>query len=944
MFEAAAKALMLFDRYVEMSPAELSRALMDLQRQDESLYSALVRLLAADEQTHSFVSPLAWFAGHSASAIDEQQVASRIWPDGTRIGPWCVDGVIGLGGMGVVYAAHRADNLYEREVALKTIRTEIMSPMLQQAFAKERSHLAKLDHPCIVSLYDAGIADGGQPWLAMQRVHGDPIDVWCDTRNADLRTRVKLLVETCDAIAYAHAHGVLHQDIKPSNLLVTEDGSVKLLDFGLSAIITSQAEGGFSRVGVSSGYAAPEVFAGAPPSVTIDVYALGVVLYRLLCDHWPRKPDPAAGLPQVRDDDVPHPSRLVAGAGDACAHKRGARDVQVLIRALSGDLDAIAKRAVRDDPVERYASIGAFRADLQAWLDRRPVMAWAYRSSRFVRRNARMVCAAALLLSILTGVVAMEWRHQERIRLEAENGQILSRMFDESLGVATLTSLGTAPLSSHALLTDTERRLREQAGTGRPLFLARGLTTLSRAQLIGGNYDKAAQLAKEAKALGSGSALQLARADAVLAQLSNMRVRYVDAERFVRDGLAMVPSQGNVDDALVRLDLQMQLSRVCWGRGDPDSAFAVLDAALKSAEALGDNGRPALAELLGQRGYMRGQLFRLADADVDLRRALVVLGDRSPTIQSALRRYLVNVLILSGRNEEAGREAAAVLGANLRIFGASHPETGRAWISVGKASFYLRDSEASRDAVAQGMRILEQQIGAAHPDLAEAIVIRGGLAFEAGDLPAVLSNARLAVGILEGAYGPRHEATLKRRADLALILLRNAEHADSVQQEVFYREAEALLSDAIEQGHRQGLPMGYARDEYADVLLHFGRLSDAESQTHIAISEMSSLFGADSDYVLPAYMSLMKVSTAHGRYDETVAIGSRLLTKTESEDKSSYTRFLVLDLLLANEIARGDPARIRHAYGEAERLAQRHGFMRMLERRRGPGIAPGRRH
>lgn len=942
--EIAIRALDLFDRYADMSQAELAQALDALGAQDPRLCAALTSLLTADARQDTLVSPLEWIASrHAGGAAEARDDAGSVWRAGTRLGAWCVDEVIETGGMGVVYAAHRADGLYEREVALKTIRPGLMSPAVLQAFDRERNHLARLEHPGIVALLDAGIGADGQPWLAMQRVHGEHIDRWCDAQQADLRTRVSLIIEACSAFRHAHAHGVLHQDIKASNLLVTQDGAVRVLDFGLSALLSPNEETAVARIGISASYAAPEVFRGAAASIAIDLYALGVMLYRLLCDAWPVKPATFAAMPSAEGIVPRAPSALALACPPATARSRGVRDPRALSRALEGDLDAIALRCVRNDPAERYPDVAALQADLQAWLDGAPVWARAggpgYRAMRFARRHALALLVSFVCVAAGTaGIVAVTQQHR-RAQQEADNVEMLSQLFERSLGAATLSSLGNAPLNSRALLADTERRLRNQSGEAHAALLARGLTALARAHLIGGDYDRAARLSAEAKALGSHDPLQAARTDAVIAQLSNLRARHADAERVVRAALATMPSRSGIDGRLVGLDLQMQLARARWGLGDTNGALALLDAAVASAAALGEDGVPALAELLGQRGYALTQLFRLKEAEADLDRARTVLDDRSPTIQNTLRRYLASILLLSGRKDEAYRQASASLESNLRIFGADHPETGRAWVVVGKTLFYLGENARSHEAIDHATRILETQIGAHHPDLAEAIVIRGGLAFEQGDKAGALENARTALSILERAYGPQHEATLKRRTDLASMLVMRAEEVDAERRDALYREAETLLSDAIRTGLRQGLPIGYTRDEYALILLHFGRLAEAEAQTRRGISEMSALFGADSDYVMPAYMSLLRVCTARGRYDEADAIGSRLLAMEDPQEKSFFTHFLVLDMLLDNAIARGDPERIRHAYREAERFAQRHGFMDALKAKRIPGIA-----
>lgn len=939
----AARAMSLFDRYADLSDAERTPALAALEVTDPDVCAVLSAMLEADASPHAFVSPLGWIASRGADDAASRTDGAAIWRSGVRLGPWRIDGVLGIGGMGVVYAGQRADGWYEREVAIKTIRPELVSPGVMQAFDRERSHLARLEHPAIVALLDAGLAEDGQPWLAMQRVRGEPVDAWCDARDADLRTRVALMIEACDAVRHAHAHGVLHQDIKPSNLLVADDGRVRLLDFGLSALLAPPDGRAGPRVGVSMAYAAPEVLRGAAPSIAIDVHALGVMLYRLLCDDWPRHPPPTtAWLPAALPAILPAPrapSVLARAGTDAVARRRGLRDAAALAHALRGDLDAIALRCVHDDPTQRYVDVGALQADLQAWLKRRPVAArgngWGYRAGRFVRRNALATgLLAACGLAVGIGGFA-QVHQQQRAAEEARDAEALGHLFEHTLGVAVLSSLGNAPLASRTLQADVERSLRAEAGTTRPHLLARGLTTLARASMTAGDYAKADHLAGEAKALAIDDDLQAARTDAVLAQLANLRARFADAERLVHEGLDDLPAADGPaakgPAALVRLDLRMQLAVARWGRGDTKQAFAILDEAVATASRMGPEGAPALAELLAQRGYGHMQLFQLDKASDDLRRGLTVLGDRNPAVANTLRLYLADTLGLSGNRDGAARVAAQALEDSLRIFGPDHPETGRAWLGYGATQFYV-DSAVAKQAIARSIEIISVQVGPDHPDLAKALVYRGAAAFEAGDMARALGDARRALALLERAYGPQHEATLKRRTDLALTLVARAEQErDASRREAFYREAAALMDDALTIGVRQGLPMGYARDEYASVLLHFDRVDDADLQLRLGISENMAVFGPGNDYVMADFLGLLTIFTRQGHFDACDALGHWLLGKDEAGKESPYTRFRILAALFENEVARGDPARMRAAYRKVERYALAHDLVDSLK-------------
>lgn len=939
--EIARRALALFDAFAEMAPAQRAFELDALFAKEPALARAVQSLLRADADPRAIVSPLEWAVERertrpAVAAAD----APSIWPPGTRLGPWCVDGVIGIGGMGVVHAGHRADGWYERRVAIKTIRPEMVSPALVSAFGRERTLLARLEHPAIVALLDAGVGPDAQPWLAMQHVCGETIELWCDRRGADLRTRVRLIADVCSAVGHAHARGVLHQDIKPSNMLVTEEGRVKLLDFGLAAMLAPPARSSRGALGASTGYAAPEVFLGMPPSVAMDVFSIGVVLYRLLCAEWPCPPPPADGLGERATTPPRRLAALARTAPEAVAQARGARDGPALSRLLAGDLEAIALRCVQPLPAARYPDVGAVEADLRAWLDRRPVATRereiAYRFRYRLRRHPRVVSVAMLALAVAGASGHLLWRHQREAAMEAHHAQTLNRIFERSIGVAALRSLGNAPLSSGALLDDTEARLRESSSD--PILLSRGLTMLARAWLVRGDVERADRLAHEGRSLGRHDPVQSARVLAVLAQLDNLRARPAEAERLVQAGLARLHSQRGPGDALVGFDLKMQLAKARWGQGDPQGTIDVLNAAMAEASVIGPDARPALAELLGQRGYTLSQLFQLDGAERDLRRAIDILGAHDPAEESTLRFHLANTLILSGRRQDAGREAMDLLESNRRMFGERHPETGRAWIVVGKATFYLGEPDRAIQALDMAERILAPQIGADHPDLADAVTIRSGLDFEAGRLEAALGGARRAARMLERAYGPTHEATLRRRTDLASLLLLQTRDPGSPQREAKFREAEGLLTDAIATGTRQGLPMAYARDEYANVLMHLDRLPEAERQARAAIAGMERLFGSDSDYLDAGHMALIAVRTRQGRHDAALRIAEDLLARRYPPDRPSYSRYLLLELLLDNEIARGEAARIHAARSRLERYAQQHGFVDALRARRDQGM------
>ncbi|HEV8689483.1 MAG TPA: serine/threonine-protein kinase, partial [Ideonella sp.] len=351
-----------------------------------------------------------------ANAAAQQRLAEAS-PELRQVGPYCLLRPLGHGGMGTVWLAERVDGTLQREVALKLPHVAAMTQAnLAHRFERERDILAALEHPHIARLYDAGVTDAGQPYLALEYVEGQPITTYCDDKQLSLRARVDLFLQVLDAIQYAHARLVVHRDLKPSNIFVTHDGQVRLLDFGIATLLDEgdtprgQAHTEWAYAPMTPDYASPEQIAHQPIGTASDVYSLGVVFYELCTGQRPYRltRDTRGALEDaILGVDPTKPSRMPTT--ETAAAQRAARPA-VLRRQLRGDLDNIALMALRKNPAQRYASAEAFKQDLKRWLRNRPVHAhpgsWWYRSRKFVQRHKLPVAAGVLATSgMLAGMV-----------------------------------------------------------------------------------------------------------------------------------------------------------------------------------------------------------------------------------------------------------------------------------------------------------------------------------------------------------------------------------------------------------------------------------------------------------------------------------------------------------------------------------------------------------
>jgi eukaryotic-like serine/threonine-protein kinase len=376
--------------------------------------------------------------------------------EGVRIGPYRLVRELGRGGMGTVYLAVRSDDAFQKRVALKVLKRGMDSDAIVRRFRNERQILASLNHPFISGLLDGGTTPDGLPYFAMEFVEGEPIDAYCESRRLDTTARLEMFRKICSAVQYAHQNLIIHRDIKPANVLVTGDGTPKLLDFGIAKLLDPDLAGQtFAPTAEGSPlmtpeYASPEQVRGEAVTTASDVYSLGVLLYELLTGRRPyqltsRTP---AEIARVVCHSVPErPSTAVTGTADHLAadaegltaaadhpdpgapipDRRPVIDPQRLRRRLAGDLDNIVLKALSKEPARRYVSVDQFSEDIRRHLDGLPVIARKdtvrYRTAKFVRRNRTIVAAATLVLAALVaGIVGTTWQaraaRRERARAE----------------------------------------------------------------------------------------------------------------------------------------------------------------------------------------------------------------------------------------------------------------------------------------------------------------------------------------------------------------------------------------------------------------------------------------------------------------------------------------------------------------------------------------------
>lgn len=401
----------LLDALLALDAKGRAHSLALTAEQEPALAEQLRQLLALDDE---------------ASFLDESILPRHGARPGAQIGPYRLNSLLGEGGMGQVWLASRADGLYKKRVALKLLRPGLADPNLRLRFTRERQILARLEHPHIARLFDAGISADDKPYLALEYIEGEPITQWCRQQGASVHTVLRLFGQVCSAVSHAHANLVVHRDLKPSNVLVTALDEVRLLDFGIAKLLDSEVDAPENtRTGTRAftlHYAAPEQILGEAVTTMTDVYALGALLYRLLAGVRPFKlkhETDAQWEDAVLQHDIQRPSQaLLRDGGQALG--LDAPSLRKRARIIAGDLDNIVLKAMARQPQQRYSSVEALALDIQRFCEGQPVQARPqrlhYRIGKLLMRHRWPVVTAASVLIVLIaagGMILFQARMQQ---------------------------------------------------------------------------------------------------------------------------------------------------------------------------------------------------------------------------------------------------------------------------------------------------------------------------------------------------------------------------------------------------------------------------------------------------------------------------------------------------------------------------------------------------
>ena len=738
---------------------------------------------------------------------------------GQRLGPWQVVREIGRGGMGAVFEAFRADDHYQKRVAVKTLGRVIDRTMIARRFQQERQILASLEHANIASLIDGGQTADGLPYLVMEYVDGEPIDRYCDAHAPSIRDRLDLFRQVCAAVQYAHRNLVVHRDIKPTNILVTHDGTVKLVDFGIAKMLDDPASGAqaITETGYrafTTGFASPEQVRGQHMSTATDVYSLGVVLYLLLAGRLPfdvAEVSPTEAIRRICDEPPAPPSR--ACTADAARVLGLARRDQ-LARALAGELDDIVLNALRKEPDRRYATVEALSDDIKRYLQGYQVFAkpdtWRYRVRAFSRRNPRVVGALGFaVVSLATGAAVATWQarralhERDRARIESERSANVVSFIEQTLATPTQAALSSATVD---LLDQSVTRAAAELGSD-PLARAAVYRTAANAYVIHYRTDKARTLLDSALYIDRQHAgeesTEVGRDLTVAARLVYIGAKYDSAVVYAREAVRLLRSHPSNRPS----DLSTALMYLCCAlsyTGRPDEGKPLIEEAIALERARPHSSLlPYLHVALAD-----AEAFAGRDAgSVTAYRASLVLFDSLPVPDPAERGIaelgLSRMLGFGATLPEARSHAQRALEIFQKRWGDVHPYTAQAYANLGRlASFQGKQDSAL---------LLIQRAAGILRDVGAGTLERNGIDYDLARVLYALGQYREMESVMRAA----RDAALRDAPDSWLALATIDEYlGQALFRQKRYRDAERYFQGAFDRYEREFGP-GNDRTEVA---------------------------------------------------------------------------------------------------------------------------------
>ncbi|MBS1805862.1 MAG: serine/threonine protein kinase [Acidobacteria bacterium] len=818
----------LFHETASLPASEWKQHLEMAAAGDSRLVDEVLVLLKEDAQPSLLDKGIAQVAGEVLHNTQSPTHAGDF-------GSYRIIRVVGEGGMGIVYLAERKE--VGGLVAIKVLRDAWLSPSRRERFAAEQHVLAQLNHPSIARLYDADTLADGTPWFVMEYVDGIPITDYCRRCSCSLDQRLRLFRSVCEAVQYAHAHAVIHRDLKPSNIFVNADGTVRLLDFGISKQLESlDAPSSQTMTGLrllTPAYAAPEQIRGDQVGVHTDVYALGVILFELLTDQLPfdlSNLTPAEATSIVVSFDPGKPS------------SRNKRDTNAraasppISRSAWADVDTLCLTAMHKDPQRRYRSVEALIRDIDHYLEAEPLEARPdsirYKTEKFVRRNWQAVSASAAVVALLFGLTGFfTWRltnARNAALAESERTQRIQRfMIDVFQGGDAVAG----PAAELKVIDMLDRGAREaKALDSDPKVKADLLFNFAEIYEKQGQFEKAEPLFQSAleqrKHIYGTESTEVAEALTALALMRADQSRLDEAERLAREAMTL-ESESLDPGASIFANATITLGKILGQKGQHEEAIRLLNAELERQSGSGapNTQLTTLLSALADVNYNAGHY----EVCVPLYKRLIemhrqIYGPNHPLVAGDFSSLGATMIDL-GYYDEAETYSRQALDLNRTYYGADNPKVAANLTTLGRAFIYEKKYDQAADVLGQALSVQMRLFGPVHSSIAETLNELGNVASMRNQLDDAEAKFRRVVEIYRSIYGDHHSFVAIAMSNVASIRMDKKDYAgaERIYRDVVQRFSEALSADNVN--------TGIARVKLGRTLLRESRFGEAEAET-----------------------------------------------------------------------------------------------------------------
>ncbi len=822
---------------------------------DPSLRTEIESLLSSYEK-EGFTETPAFAEG--IKLLEESEERSHL---GQNIGPYRVIRKIGQGGMGAVYLAARADQAFQKEVAIKLIKRGQDTEDVIRRFRSERQILASLDHPNITRLFDGGTTEDGLPYFVMEYIQGEPIDNYCDSRELDTTQRLRLFQSVCAAVHFAHQHLVIHRDIKPGNILVTCEGVPRLLDFGIAKLLAAEPSVPDRTVTMARRMtpesASPEQVRGGNITTASDVYSLGVLLYKLLTGHSPcrlagRSSDEIERA--ICEEDPEKPSTVIdrteqSGAERAITPqsvsetREGTPDK--LRRRLRGDLDNIVLMALRKEPQRRYASVLQFSDDIRRHLEGLPVMAHrdtpAYRAAKFVQRHKTGVAAVALIfLALAAGIVGtlrqarIAAAERDKTRIEKAKADRINAFLQDMLSFSSPAYASSNPRKDPdarvSEVVEQAARRAESELADQPAVLAEMQRTIGAVYYAQGRYDKAEQILRAAL-------------EKYIRLYGPDRHENVEASNMLANVLLR---KGNTAEAEALFLKDIDIERKEAQRGHLDVRTM--------AFVLGDYG-----SMLDQRGDKATEGY--------LREALQYasnLTGKDRAYVAMVYNDLGDVAYRRGDLNESERLDRAAIDEYRRLPEGTYVEMAATLSNLGAVLIKKGSYSQAEPFVREGLELRRKMLGNAHPDTAMSLFRLSDLLYKKADYQGAESAARESVQAFSRALPIPKDNVYFANPVMALGLVLN-KTGRSREAETYLREALEIRARLLPRGNQL---IAASEGALGECLTTQKRYAEAEPLLQRSYATMKDVQGEQGPLTLEAVRRLATLYQAWGKPEE----------------------------------------------------------------------------